>query len=391
MGGVISIGPSSLAERKKKLRINKKEEERKHKLFEKYGVLIPPVFLANKTDDPPLSSRVWERVAEESSSAQLIPPNGASDLLPWAYRRSRDTSDDEIDAGPLLGQTLLTEYMAPGLFLSLPVAASGANNGGRFVAALTQQPFSKDSSATLPSFLSLTKCFHRKSFLFFPFPWKIETFLPQHSLLSSSSSSIDDFILPSSIRFVADLSSLSNKNRTKVAWTTHFLEQDSSSNNPSNTPSSPLWSKLKGSWMEAETFRPDCWNSGITLRMASAMTLNCFLDHVVLEACRAGNNAYRDNYALESTRRKKRKPGENSKDETVRLRMAAEYKESILASSTNLSLSSLLGRGNGNTPVVTGTDTLLSLNLNGSGSDQVSLSPVPPPLWLTLKQSKGYK
>jgi len=405
MGGTISIGPSSLSDRKKKL--HKKEEERRRKqaqedqdrrrkLLEEYGVLIPPVFLANKTDDPPLSSRVWERVSRESSSDPSSPSTANSDLLSWAYRRRKPTDDDENDAGPLLEQTLLTEYMTPGLFLSLPVAASGANDGGRFVAALTQQPFSEDASSdALPSFISLTKCFDRNSVLFFPFPWTVETFLPQHALLSSSSGNSTTGILPSSMRLAADLSSSSSKNQTKVAWTTHFLDQDTKCNESNTSPSiSPLMKKLKGSWVEAETVRPDCWNSGITLRMASAMTLDCFANHVVLEACRAGNDAYQEYNAPESNtnplgdflRKQKCKHGGNTRDETLRLRFAAEYKESILASSTNLSLPSLFGKST--TPVVTVNDTLLSLNLNGGGA--VNATPTPPPLWLTLKQSKGY-
>jgi len=387
MGGTISIGSSSLSERKKKL--NKKEEERKRKqakedearrrrLLEEYGVLIPPVFLANKTDDPPLTSRAYERIARES-----FQPNGTSDLLSWAYRRPKQTTDEEIDAGPLLGQTLLTEYMTPGLFLSLPVAASGANDGGRFVAALTQQPFSKET--TLPSFFSLTKCFHRNSSLFFQFPWKVETFLPQHALLSSNPA---NKLIPSSMRFVADISSPFSKNSTKVAWTTHFLDQDAS-RSPST---SPLLKKLKGSWIEAEMIRPDCWNSGIHLRMASAMTLDCFVDHILLEACRAGNDVYQLQYALDSrtsalgdflSKHRKQNGGGN---DTVRLRMAAEYKESILASSTNVSMPSLFG--NKTTPAITATDTLLSLNLNAGESENAA--PKPPPLWLTLKQTKGY-
>lgn len=124
------------------------------------------------------------------------------------------------------------------------------------------------------------------------------------------------------------------------------------------------------------------------------MTLDCFANHVVLEACRAGNNAYLEYNALENNtnafgdflRRQKGKHGGNPRDETLRLRFAAEYKESILASSTNVSLASLFGKST--TPVVTVNDTLLSLNLNGGGVDNPI--PTPPPLWLTLKQSKGY-
>jgi hypothetical protein len=422
MGGTISLGPSSMSERKRKLRMSKKEQERaneeesrRRRLLEQYGVLIPPVFLANKTDDPPLSSRAWERfLRESSSSAQLQQQqqHGSSDLLLWAYRRTKRTAndDDDFDAGPLLGQTLLTEYTTPGLFLSLPIASSGANDGGRFLAALTQQPFSEKTP--LPSFLSLTKCFHKNSFLFFPFPWKVETFLPQHALLSNATAATAG-ILPSSMRFTADLSSPANnnKNRTQVAWTTHFLnDQDSgSSRSIGGQPSlSRLWTKLRGSWIEAETVRPDFLNSGITLRAASSMTLDCFLDNVVLETCRVGNDAYHDYTALESNksnntfksflrkfRKQKRQEG-NHQDDNVRVRLAAEYKESIIASSTNLSLSSLLGRGTGSIPVVTVTDTLLSLNLNGGGNDETDRQqqqpspPPPPPLWLTLKQSKSY-
>ena len=428
MGGTISLGPSSMSERKRKLKKSKKEQERaneeetrRRRLLEQYGVLIPPVFLANKTDDPPLSSRVWERFLRESSnSAQLQQDQqqdqqqqqhyGSSDLLLWAYRRTkRTTSDnDDLDAGPLLGQTLLTEYTTPGLFLSLPIASSGANDGGRFLAALTQQPFSEKTP--LPSFLSLTKRFHKNSFLFFPFPWKVETFLPQHALLSNATATTAG-ILPSSMRFTADLSSPANdnnnnKSRTQVAWTTHFQDQDSSS---IGGPSSRLWTKLRGSSIEAETVRPDFLNSGITLRAASSMTLDCFLDNVVLETCRVGNDAYHDRYALERNksnstfenflhkfRKQKRQEG-NHQDENVRVRLAAEYKESIIASSTNLSLSSLLGRDTGSIPVVTVTDTLLSLNLNGGGYNETGRhpqqnppSPPPPPLWLTLKQCKSY-
>ncbi len=389
MGGTISIGPSSMSERKRKVRKSKKEEERQRKedearrkqLLETYGVLIPPVFLANKTDNPPLSSKVWEKIANEASSAQLSLPNETSDLLSWAYRRRQK---DEFDAGPLLGQSLLNEYMTPGLFLSLPIAASERNDGGRFVAALTQQ--SKDSGATdssPPSFLALTKCFHNDSSLFFPFPWKIEAFLPQTAVLSSPSSI--NYSIPSSMRVVADLSSPSNKNTTQVAWTTHFLEPTRTPNTPST---SPLWTKVRGSWIEAETTRPDCFESGIRLRLASAMTVDSVLNQVVLEGLRAGNDAYlnytnlpRSSDRLGDFLRKHQTPNTN---ETVRLRMAAEYKESILASSTNLSLSSLLGHTTN--PIVTNTDTLLSLNLNG-GDETLSSQ---PPLWLTLQQTKGY-
>jgi hypothetical protein len=419
-----------MSERKRKLKQSKKERERaneeesrRRRLLEQYGVLIPPVFLANKTDNPPLSSRVWERfLRESSSSSQLLQQQdqqqqqhvyGSSDLLLWAYRRTKreainNHGDDDFDAGPLLGQTLLTEYTTPGLFLSLPIASSGANDGGRFLAALTQQPFSEQTP--LPSFLSLTKCFRRNSFLFFPFPWKVETFLPQHVLLSNATAGI----LPSSMRFTADLSSPSNENsnensnsRTQVSWTTHFQDQDSSS---TRGPSFRLWTKLRGSSIEAETVRPDFLNSGITLRAASSMTLDCFLDNVVLETCRVGNDAYHNRYTLENNtsnntfenllrkfRKQKRQEG-NRQDENVRIRVAAEYKESIIASSTNVSLLSLLGRDTGSIPVVTVTDTLLSMNLNGGGGhdetcrqqQQNPPSPTPPPLWLTLKQAKSY-
>jgi hypothetical protein len=377
MGSTLSTGPSSLSERKKKL--NKREEEKRRKLLEKYGVLIPPVFLANKTDDPPLSTRVWERIQRESAAAQGIHRYGGSDLLLWAYRR---TKADDSDAGPLLGQTLLAEYMTPGLFVSLPVAASVANDGGRFLAALVQPKLSTNNNdehtisplqPALPSFLSLTKTFHRNSSLFFPFPFKVETFLPQHALLSSSpTGNLASGILPSSTRVVADLSTPGHKNQTKVAWTTHFLDHPTTT---TGTPQgSPLWTKLKGSWIEAETVCPDFANSGITLRMASAMTMDTLLDNVLLEACRFGRDAYRDNVCPESTATSTklddflRKPKKaNPHDETVRLRLAAEYKESILASNTNVSLSSLFG--NGSLPVATVTDTLLSLNLNGGGDE----------------------
>ncbi len=396
MGGTISTGPSPLSERKKHVRKNKREVERQRKqdearrkqLLETYGVLIPPVFLANKTDHPPLSSKVWERVAQESSSAQ-IPSNGSSDLLSWAYRNKFSSGNDEEfdDAGPLLGQTLLTEYMTPGLFLSLPVAASGANDGGRFFVALPQP--SKDSTTSLPPFLSLTKCFHKDSSVFFPFPWKIETFLPQTALLPSSSSNNHRYSLPSSMRVVADLSGSSNKtNKTQVSWTTHFLDPSSSSSTPTtSTPSNSIQNKLQGSWIEAETLQTDWFQSGMNLRMASAMTLDCFLNQVVLGSLRAGNDAYGNplgdflrNYPTQATK------------DTVRLRMAAEYKESILASSTNLSLSSLFGSNSTSTPIVTNTDTLLSLNLNGGNDDEdaTTTTTVPPPLWLTLQQTKGY-
>ncbi len=394
MGGTISIGPSSMSERKRKVRKSKKEEERQRKqdearrkqLLETYGVLIPPVFLANKTDHPPLSSKVWEKIAHEASSAQLSLPNGTSDLLSWAYRR-RQQRNDEFDAGPLLGQTLLKEYMTPGLFLSLPIAASQRNDGGRFVAALAQQ--SKDSDATdssPPSFLALTKCFHNDSSLFFPFPWKIETFLPQTAVLSSPSSI--NYSIPSSMRMVADLSSPTNKNTTQVAWTTHFLEPTSTPANPNTPSASPLWTKVRGSWIEAETTRPDCFQSGIRLRLASAMTVDSVVNQVVLEGLRAGNDAYRNYTTLAGNSDRLgdflRKHHRASTNETVRLRMAAEYKESILASSTNLSLSSLLGHTT--SPIVTSTDTLLSLNLNGGDATLSS----QPPLWLTLQQTKGY-
>ena len=388
MGGTISIGQSSrhknLKSKKEVERQRKQDEARRKQLLETYGVLIPPVFLANKTDNPPLSSKVWEKVAEESSSAQIESPDGTSDLLSWAYRRN--TSDGELDAGPLLGQTLLTEYMTPGLFLSLPIAASGANDGGRFVAALTQQ--SKDAAtSSLPSFLSLTKRFDQDSSLFFPYPWKIETFLPQNSVLSPSSSN-DQQSLPSSMRVVADLSGPSNKNQTQVSWTTHFLEPTSGSTTTTTTTSSTsLWKdKLQGSWIEAETIRNNFFQSGINLRMASAMTVDCFVNQVVLGSFRAGNDAYLQSSSVGNfVGKHKRQAATTGKDETVRLRMAAEYRESILASSTNLCLSSLIG--NATTPIVTNTDTLLSLNLNG-GTDEAPSQ--QPPLWLTLQQIKGY-
>ena len=391
MGGTISIGQSSRhkgLKNKKEVECQRKQDEaRRKQLLETYGVLIPPVFLANKTDNPPLSSKVWEKVAQESSSAQIESPDGTSDLLSWAYRRN--SSDGELDAGPLLGQTLLTEYMTPGLFLSLPIAASGANDGGRFVAALTQQ--SKYLTiASLPSFLSLTKCFDQDSSLFFPYPWRVETFLPQNAALSPSSSNGQQS-LPSSMRVVADLSGPSNKNQTQVSWTTHFLEPTSttSTNATSTTPTttpSPLWKeKLQGSWIEAETVRNDCFRSGINLRMASAMTVDCLVNQVVLGSLRAGNDAYLQSNSVGDVLQKYQKTTTSSKDETFRLRMAAEYKESILASSTNLSLPSLIG--NATTPIVTNTDTLLSLNLNGGNDDAPSQQ---PPLWLTLKQTKGY-
>mmetsp|Transcript_21065 Transcript_21065/g.46764 ORF Transcript_21065/g.46764 Transcript_21065/m.46764 type:complete len:215 (+) Transcript_21065:276-920(+) len=133
MGGVLSFGPSSLSERKTNLKNSKQQQRKEQKereekerirrrLLEQYGVLIPPVFLANKSiDDAPISSRASEKIVEESSSAR--PDQPYYDLLSWAYRRKRKNNgngdrdgNSGFDAGPLLAQTLLTEYMMPGLF-----------------------------------------------------------------------------------------------------------------------------------------------------------------------------------------------------------------------------------------------------------------------------------
>mmetsp|Transcript_2540 Transcript_2540/g.5713 ORF Transcript_2540/g.5713 Transcript_2540/m.5713 type:complete len:658 (-) Transcript_2540:163-2136(-) len=435
MGGVLSFGPSSLSERKTNLKNSKQQQRKEQKereekerirrrLLEQYGVLIPPVFLANKSiDDAPISSRASEKIVEESSSAR--PDQPYYDLLSWAYRRKRKNNgngdrdgNSGFDAGPLLAQTLLTEYMMPGLFFSLPIASSGANDGGEIVAVLIQPAFQNASSVSnpsLPSFISLKKCFHRNSFLFLPFPWKMETFLPQQSLLSplhSSTTTLDDLgystrmMIPSSMRFVADLSSPTNPDQTRVALTTHFLDPDGSARNSIESPREPspsslFWTKVKGSWVETEMVRPNWWGSGITMRMATKTTVNSFFENILLESCRRGNDAYHEYHSLDSTtnhleaflrrfRKKKNKNGNTQQnDESINVRVAAEYKESIMASNTNISLSSLSKLGLAGTTTLF-TDTLLSLNLNGGGEiPDGGLEQQPPPLWLTLKQSRG--
>ena len=411
MGGTISFSlgrsrPGNSRRQKDKLRIEEEErrrqQRRKQRLLDDYGVLIPPVFVANQNNaDVPLSVKAHQRMWEEHSFATAADgaPNSntsggvglGSDLLLWACCSARNGG---LSSGPLLGDRLLEEYIRPGLFVALPIANASAsmvddnNKIGIQVAVLPP-------SSSLPSFVFLTKSLHSRL--------RAEGFLsqPLATAMTTGGSQEENFVgLPWSLRLLADISrdisssSSHKRNQTRITWTT------TPASGVAPPPSAAAFQRmLRNSWIEAEAVRPDWYRSGINFKLATGTTLDA-LAELGLDASRLVHEAYLERNALEinggghflsdwtNQRRKQQQTrADNSGDHQrhVRFRVAAECRESILAASANIPLRSALAGGNWGSV----TNTLLSINLNGGGAGQTRLVSLPPPLWLTLKQSMG--
>eukprot|EP00536_Pseudo-nitzschia_multiseries_P004222 jgi/Psemu1/284961/fgenesh1_pg.69_\ len=414
--------------KRRKQQLEEKERQRRKRLLENYGVLIPPVFVANhNNEDAPVSVKAHQTVRKELSlmaktlcspfADNAVTAHFDSDLLLWAA--------DQIASGPALGERLLEEYMRPGLFVSLPIAANlkatgesneynnKADNNSIQAAVLpppsSSQTTTSEALSSLPSFVSLTKSLHPRL--------RVEGYLSQPVWLSSIPA-VGESGLPWSMRLVADLSrnisrsqSKSNRpqNETRLTWTsssTNYSNPSATASSGSSAASMPesyarlLSDQLDNSWIEAEAIRPNWYRSGINVKLASGLKLDS-LTELGWKALRKGNDWYQEKHALESNsnvvedyfrRRNQRRRNDNiddANDHPMRFRMAAECCESILAASARIPISDPT-KG-------MATDTLVSINLNGQGSGSggdtsqpsVALPPLPPPLWLTLKQSNG--
>ena len=323
--------------------------------------------------------------------------------------------------GPLLGQHLLEEYMIPGLFLSVPIIGSSSsnNNGNVMMALLTNSN----------SFLSISKSFNQhnnnnnnetqNSRLTFPFPWKIEAFLPQKVLLPSSTSTSSSSSTSSSVRFVTDLSRRNNNNNTLLSLSTNSLFDPSQSQSQPSSVELLSLGRPSSSWnLETEMMRPNWFNSGVNFSLGTNMTIHALRTVVQDTYTRIGtsiiptstkattsntsndkNTELKNDWRMFRRNNNNNSSTNNNNDDVLHIRAAAGCKESIIAANVEVPLSHLLSSSSigRNTVKLFTTDTMLSLNLNSNGSQSKNeneneqgnehRSP-PPPLWLTLKQSQ---
>ena len=445
MGGVVSIGQQS-SERKKKnvnrLKEKKRREEEGHhrrnherEMMKKYGVLIPPIFIANNNSSSEhqhqqTTRRRWEAGGDSvplccqmkqkrismvdnniaGASSSLLFPSPSSSLLP----------------GPILGDILLNEYMIPGLYVSVPIVNNNDETGGTIMTALHPSTLSSSSSSIdnnnnnnnnnsyhNDSFLSLSKSFNNNNnhdrYTVFPFPWKVEAYIPAQQAIASSSSLSSSSM--SNIRIVADLSRRNTNNNTFLS----LISQSSLSSSSSSSKSL--------AWIEGEILRPNWFNMGISYSLGGKVSVQSIRNEIITNMKNRNRNNNNDtntntnnnqksevmtDFEILSRRLRRQRNNCSSNNysndnDAIYVHGAAEWKETIASVNAEIPLSSSPNHFYYSPKV---TETMISLNLNGgSGSggtirsrgdnnddddDNAGLtkkaSPPPPPLWLTIKQ-----
>mmetsp|Transcript_18102 Transcript_18102/g.31791 ORF Transcript_18102/g.31791 Transcript_18102/m.31791 type:complete len:490 (+) Transcript_18102:97-1566(+) len=302
-------------------------EEKQRQLQEKYGVLIPPVFVVSRDDG-------------YTSDSSGMPVSTQAQL-----RARTDPSIIEHLWMTSTGRSLLQEYMQPGIFFSVPT-----NGQGQIRMALNTREATSTTPSYLPSYLSSTPPSATPETSFLCMTQRLTPTLPFHIQM----------LIPASSQVSPSLQLISPSNgglvpRTTVTARVNPIETEKSLLEALVTlPCSDIGIKL-GAWMDVDSIQ-NLWNE-----YTNDTTSN--------------NQQQSLSSPFSSTR--KYSPS------TIHLQGVSEYGDSILAAHAEIPLSPNSGKF-----IPEKTDTMLWLNLSTTDSSTSSSSSKPtPPLWLTLKQS----